>query len=128
MAGISLPELLVIFVVILIVVGPQKLPELAQQLGRWMREFRKTSDAVRREFYNSVYTPVQESKLQIESSLKKLVTEKESPKTTPATTPDEPAAQCTEPGSNPGAEAAANPTNDPASAPTTATNDPKKPC
>src|SRR5262245_57373394 len=45
MFGIGVPELLVILVVALIVLGPKRLPEVAQALGRAFAEFRKaTSD------------------------------------------------------------------------------------
>jgi TatA/E family protein of Tat protein translocase len=57
MFGISLPELLVIMGVILIVFGPEKIPEIASLIGRATGELRRASDSVRREFYNSVYPP-----------------------------------------------------------------------
>jgi sec-independent protein translocase protein TatB len=42
---LSLPHLVVLFVVALIIFGPQKLPELARMLGKATAEFRKmTSD------------------------------------------------------------------------------------
>jgi Tat protein translocase TatB subunit len=45
MFGIGMPELILIAVVALIVVGPKKLPDLAKTLGKGMNEFRKaTSD------------------------------------------------------------------------------------
>jgi Tat protein translocase TatB subunit len=47
--GIGLPELLLILVVALIVVGPRRLPEVAAQLARFIREFRKYSSNVTRE-------------------------------------------------------------------------------
>lgn len=59
MFGVSFPELCVIFGVALLIFGPEKLPEIARTLGRFAAEFRKQSDAVRREFYNAVYTPAQ---------------------------------------------------------------------
>lgn len=43
MFGIGMQELLLIFVVAMIVLGPKKLPELAKTLGRAAREFRKAS-------------------------------------------------------------------------------------
>ena len=47
MFGIGMPELLVIFVVALVVLGPKRLPELARTLGKAMAEFRRqTSDVM----------------------------------------------------------------------------------
>ncbi len=37
------PELLIIFVIILLLLGPKKLPELARGLGEAIREFRKAA-------------------------------------------------------------------------------------
>jgi sec-independent protein translocase protein TatB len=42
-AMFSIPHMIIIFVVVLIVFGPQKLPELARGLGKLMAEFRKAS-------------------------------------------------------------------------------------
>jgi len=39
---VGLPELLILFVVILLLFGPKRLPEMGRSLGRGMREF-KTS-------------------------------------------------------------------------------------
>ena len=41
--GIGMGELLLIIVVILIVWGPQRLPEIAQTLGKTIRALRKTT-------------------------------------------------------------------------------------
>lgn len=45
--GIGLPELLVIAVVALIVVGPERLPEAARTLGRGIAEFRRATEPAR---------------------------------------------------------------------------------
>ncbi|MBX7137011.1 MAG: twin-arginine translocase TatA/TatE family subunit [Oligoflexia bacterium] len=60
MFGLSLPELIVIFAVALIAFGPEKLPELARHLGKMSAQLRRASDQMRREFYNSVYKPMQD--------------------------------------------------------------------
>ena len=43
MFGIGMPELIIIMVVALIVLGPKKLPEIAKTLGRGMAEFRRAT-------------------------------------------------------------------------------------
>ena len=40
---LSVPHMIVVFLVILVVFGPQKLPELARSFGKLMAEFRKAS-------------------------------------------------------------------------------------
>ncbi len=58
MFGVSFAELLVVMVVALLVFGPEKLPEIASQLGKLSFKLKRASDSFRREFYNSVYTPL----------------------------------------------------------------------
>lgn len=47
MFGIGMTEVLVVLVVALLVLGPNKLPELARSLGRGMGEFRRASNDLR---------------------------------------------------------------------------------
>ena len=50
MFGIGMAELMVVFVVGLVVLGPKRLPSLARSLGRTLAEFRHASNDLRRDF------------------------------------------------------------------------------
>jgi len=45
--GVGLPEFLVIFVVAILVFGPDRLPEFARQAGRFVRQVRNFTQAAR---------------------------------------------------------------------------------
>lgn len=53
MFGIGTGELLLLLIIALIVLGPERMPKLARDLGRAMAEFRRTSDELRDEFLNA---------------------------------------------------------------------------
>ncbi|WP_338864052.1 Sec-independent protein translocase protein TatB [Myxococcus stipitatus] len=56
MFNIGAGEMVLIAVAALLILGPQRLPELARAIGKFMREFRRQTDEVRnvveREFYS----------------------------------------------------------------------------
>jgi len=47
MFGIGFPEIILIMVIALIVIGPSKLPDLARALGKGMAEFRKATEEIK---------------------------------------------------------------------------------
>jgi sec-independent protein translocase protein TatB len=51
---LSIPHMIVVFVIVLVVFGPQKLPELARSLGKLMAEFRKASTDFKSAFENEM--------------------------------------------------------------------------
>ena len=48
MGPIGWPELIILLVVVLIVFGPGKLPDIGNAIGRGIREFRKASNEIGR--------------------------------------------------------------------------------
>src|SRR5262249_24227684 len=51
---LSIHHMIVVFIVVLVVFGPQKLPELAKGLGKLMAEFRKASTDFKSAFENEM--------------------------------------------------------------------------
>ncbi len=79
-----MPELLMILVVALLVLGPKRLPEIARSLGRGMAEFRRASNELR----SSLTAPLDEPP--VEPAAK--------PEKPPATSPPEPETPTASPG------------------------------
>jgi len=53
MFGIGTGELLLLLVIALIVLGPERMPKVARDLGRMVGDLRRTSDELREEFMNA---------------------------------------------------------------------------
>ena len=69
--GIGTGEVLVIVVIVLMIFGPGKLPETARTLGRVVREFRKYSSALTKDFREEFEKQVKETPDRREKSIKK---------------------------------------------------------
>jgi TatA/E family protein of Tat protein translocase len=54
--GLGVPEIIVILVIGLLVLGPKRLPDAARSLGRGMAEFRRASSDLR----NAISAPLDE--------------------------------------------------------------------
>jgi len=67
MFGIGFPELLMILVVALLVIGPKKLPDLARSLGKGLAEFRKATDDLK----DTIYSQDTDSEVKAEQAAKK---------------------------------------------------------
>jgi sec-independent protein translocase protein TatB len=58
----SVPHLVIIFIVVLVVFGPHRLPELARGLGKMMAEFRKASTDFKMAFEEEMRTIERQAK------------------------------------------------------------------
>ncbi len=62
------PEMILIFLVVLLLFGGKKLPELARGLGKGLREFKDASDGIKREIHNNINS-VNEAADQVKSEV-----------------------------------------------------------
>jgi sec-independent protein translocase protein TatB len=63
MFGLGMGEVIIILVLALILLGPQKLPDAAKQLGKGLREFRKATEDLKQQFETELYQdPLKPSK------------------------------------------------------------------
>jgi Tat protein translocase TatB subunit len=76
MFGIGYQEMFVILVVAMIVFGPSRLPELAGQVGRWVRDFRRMSSDLTGEF-EKTFAEVDEVKKSFQRELNSIQNEVE---------------------------------------------------
>lgn len=65
-------ELLVVFAVALLVIGPDKLPDFARKLGEMLGQFKGYSDKVAQEIRETVVEPMEEAAQPIREAVKPL--------------------------------------------------------
>jgi sec-independent protein translocase protein TatB len=81
---LSIPHMIVVFVIVLVVFGPQKLPELARGLGKLMAEFRKASTDFKSAFENEM-RDLERQAAEVERKKRELLAANTTPQPLPAT-------------------------------------------
>jgi len=76
MFGIGYQEMFIVLVVALVIFGPSRLPELAGQVGRWVRDFRRMSADLTGEF-EKTFAEVDEVKKSFQREMKSIQSEVE---------------------------------------------------
>lgn len=69
---VGFTELLVVFIVALFVVGPDKLPEYARKLGEALAQFKKISDDATKDIKDSIVEPLNEAQKPIREAIQPL--------------------------------------------------------
>jgi TatA/E family protein of Tat protein translocase len=67
--GVSMGEIVLIFLVVLMLFGSKTIPDLARSLGKGMNEFRKATEDIKREFEQST-TEIKEELSKIETNVR----------------------------------------------------------
>jgi sec-independent protein translocase protein TatB len=71
MFGIGLPEMILIMALALIVIGPDKLPDLARSLAKGLMELKKTAESLKTSFAEEG-NPLEEIRPELEEAAKSL--------------------------------------------------------
>lgn len=69
---IGIAEMIVIFVVALFVIGPDKLPAYAKKLGEALAQFRKYSEEATRDIKESIVEPLEEAQRPLKEAVEPL--------------------------------------------------------
>src|SRR5579864_4803117 len=85
---LSLPHLVVLFVIALVIFGPQKLPELARMLGKATAEFRKMTNDFRYALEDEVRDLDRQNRIREEQAAAARIAEAAKSTAAPAPSPD----------------------------------------
>ena len=64
MSGVGFSELLVLFVIGLIVLGPERLPRVANQLGAWLGQARRMTRVMKRQLEEELDLDARQTRIQ----------------------------------------------------------------
>jgi TatA/E family protein of Tat protein translocase len=110
MFGIGMPELILIAVVALIVLGPKKLPDLAKSLGRAVREFKKATSELKETLQvDGEFSEVKKAFTDFHSDVNKTIQDEAKPQETPAAESPAPLAESALPAKTVSTEASPEP-------------------
>ena len=84
MGDLSLGEIFVIFIAVVVLFGPKKIPQIARELGQGIRKMRGAVEDIKQEIMKETEdNPISEIQKEIEKvkeEAQKLITEEEKPK------------------------------------------------
>ena len=72
MGDLSFGEIFVIFLAIVILFGPKKIPQIARELGQGLRKMRGAVDDIKQEIMKETDEPISEIRDEIEKAKKKI--------------------------------------------------------
>ena len=72
MGDLSFGEIFVIFLAIVILFGPKKIPQIARELGQGLRKMRGAVDDIKQEIMKETDEPISEIRNEIEKAKKEI--------------------------------------------------------
>ena len=72
MGDLSFGEIFVIFLAIVILFGPKKIPQIARELGQGLRKMRGAVDDIKQEIMKETAEPISEIREEIEKAKKEI--------------------------------------------------------
>ena len=72
MGDLSFGEIFVIFLAIVILFGPKKIPQIARELGQGLRKMRGAVDDIKQEIMKETDEPISEIREEIEKTKKEI--------------------------------------------------------
>ncbi len=71
MFGMGFGEILLVLVIALVFLGPEKIPETARTLGKWAHELKRSMDDLKGAFEKDAKPPAQNSIAKLKESISK---------------------------------------------------------